>query len=64
MLNEALDVARTISDEPDRANALTALALHIAEEERSDVLDEALGIVRTISYGWQRANALKALARS
>ncbi|QLH37887.1 MAG: hypothetical protein HWD60_01275 [Defluviicoccus sp.] len=59
MLNEALDVARTISDKWRRADALAALAPQLSGEERSRVLNEALDVARTIRDEWHRARTLR-----
>ncbi|MEM6838620.1 MAG: NB-ARC domain-containing protein, partial [Cyanobacteria bacterium P01_C01_bin.120] len=57
LLPEALEITRQISDESDRALALSALAKYLPE-----LLPEALEITRQISDEFNRALALRALA--
>ncbi|EGJ30890.1 NB-ARC domain protein [Moorena producens 3L] len=58
LLPEALDCARGISHEEDRANTLRALAPHLSEV----LLHQALEVARGISDESSRALALRALA--
>ncbi|OPF19204.1 apoptotic protease-activating factor 1 like protein [Microcystis aeruginosa KW] len=57
LLPEALEIARGIGDEYNRARALTGLAPYLPE-----VLPEALEIARGIGYEYYRAEALTGLA--
>ncbi|MDJ0672935.1 MAG: apoptotic protease-activating factor, partial [Microcystis sp. M53598_WE2] len=56
LLPEALEVARGIGDEKDRARALTGLARHFPQ-----LLPEALEVARGIGSEYHRADVLKAL---
>jgi hypothetical protein len=69
LLDRAVAVADSISDEASRAQALTGLAPYVAAEQRKDVLTRALaaaaitkGAGPLISSSAQRATALAALA--
>ncbi|NEP35499.1 MAG: hypothetical protein F6K38_29975 [Moorea sp. SIO3B2] len=57
LLSEALKIARAITDQSDRARALSGLARHWPE-----ILPEALDAARAITDKWSRAYALIRLA--
>jgi hypothetical protein len=57
LLSEALEVARKIQNEHQRANAFIGLALHLPE-----VMSEALEVACAIQAEYDRANALNRLA--
>jgi hypothetical protein len=62
LIAEALEAARGIGDEYDRARALSGLAEHLPEGERQDALGEALEAARGIGDEYVRAIALSGLA--
>jgi ribosomal protein L17 len=62
VLAEALSAAREIDIPYTRAEALAALAPHLADEQKWQVLDEALAAAREIDDPYDRAEALAALA--
>jgi hypothetical protein len=62
-LDEALAVARTITEPKARAEALGALAPQLPEHERAAVLAETVAGARVISDRRDRAAALGALAK-
>jgi hypothetical protein len=62
LLQEALEIARTIDYEEHRVDALIKLAGHLPEKAKQKVLQEALEIARTIDYEEDRVDALIKLA--
>jgi hypothetical protein len=62
LLSEALQMARSTSDEKIRCSALAALTPHLPEEPRRQALSEALQAARSIQDQENRGHALARLA--
>lgn len=62
LLLEAVEIARTIDRAYDRSTALSALAAHLALEEKDGVYAEALAAARAIEFVHDRAKRLLSLA--
>jgi hypothetical protein len=57
----AVEIACTLTDETNRARALTALSQHLPPGQQTDILAQALAAAQTIDYPWLRVRALIAI---
>lgn len=58
MLLEALEVARTVTEDYQRVEALIALVPRLPAAERDDTVRETLTVARTMTWDAKRAEAL------
>jgi hypothetical protein len=62
ILNQALEVARSIENVRDRTHMLALLAQHLPEPLRTQTLEQLLGEAQAIEYGGIRSDLLAELA--